>query len=110
MIHPSRRILRLPWRSRRTIHDDVDAELAFHLDMRTQALIRLGMTSEDARAAALREFGDLDDARRYISAVDRATETHHRRRELMHDLRQDLTYALRTLRSAPGFASAVIAT
>jgi putative ABC transport system permease protein len=110
MIQPPRRILRLPWRSQRTIHDDVDAELAFHLDMRTQALIRLGMTSEDAQAAALREFGDVDDARRYISAVDHATETHHRRRELMHDLRQDLIYAVRTLRSAPGFAFAVIAT
>lgn len=105
-----RRVFRLPWRSRRQIRDDVDAELAFHLDMRVAALIAAGHTRDAARARALHEFGDLDDARRYIGAVDTATEAARRRSDIMSDLTQDLSYATRMMRSAPGFAAAVIGT
>ena len=104
------KLFRLPWRSRRQIRDDVDTELAFHLDMRADALVAAGYAADSARERALHEFGDLDDARRYIGALDAATEAAQRRSDLMSDLRQDLTYAMRTMRSAPGFAAAVIAT
>jgi putative ABC transport system permease protein len=104
-----RKVYRLPWRTARQIRADVDTELAFHIDMRVDALVALGNEPAAARAQALTEFGDVDDARRYIGAVDGATEAASRRRDLMGDLRQDLVYALRKMRSAPGFAAAVIA-
>lgn len=106
----SKRIFRLPWRSRRQIGADVDEELRFHLDMRVEELVRSGLSATAARAEAEREFGDLDDARRYINAVDRQTEAAHRRTEFMGDLRQDLVYALRKLRAAPAFTFTVILT
>src|SRR4029079_18274411 len=59
---------------------------------------------------AMRQFGDLEDARHYITTVDRATEAAHRRSEYMADLRQDITYAVRKLRSAPAFTLTVVLT
>src|SRR5512133_2318505 len=60
-----KKLFRLPWRSSRQIRADVDEELRFHLDMRVEALVALGYAPDAARTQALREFGDLDDARRY---------------------------------------------
>src|SRR5690348_18136229 len=105
-----RRLFRLPWRTRRQIGADVDEELRFHLDMRVEELRNLGFSADAARAEALRQFGDLEEARHYITVVDRATEAAYRRSEFMSDLRQDLVYAARKLRSAPGFTLTVILT
>ena len=74
------RLFRLPWRSSRQIRSDIDDELAFHVDERADALIATGMTADAARAQALRELGDVDDARRYLRAVDHDIEAAQRRR------------------------------
>src|SRR5690349_19681880 len=78
--------------------------------MRATELRSLGMAAEAARAEAMRQFGDLDDARRYITTVDRATEAALRRTEIMGDLRHDIVYAIRKLRTAPAFTITVILT
>ena len=78
--------------------------------MRAAELRSLGVSPDDARAEALRQFGDLEDARHYITAVDRATEAAQRRTEFMGDLRQDIIYAARKLRSAPAFTLTVVLT
>jgi len=105
-----RRVFQLPWRSRRQIGADVDEELRFHIDMRIEELRALGLTNDAARTEALRQFGDLEEARRYIAGIDHATEAAHRRSEYMGDLRQDIVYALRKLRSAPAFTITVALT
>jgi predicted permease len=104
------RLFRLPWRSPRQIRDDVDEELRFHIDMRVDELVARGISPDAARSAAMREFGDLDDARQYIGAVDRDIEAAQRRSEIMRDLLQDAGYALRKLRSTPLFTLTVIVT
>jgi predicted permease len=105
-----RRLFRLPWRTARQISADVDEELRFHLDMRVEELRRLGIHPDEAHTRALREFGDLEDARRYIGAVDRDIEAAQRRSDFMSDLRQDLVYAFRKLRATPGFTLAAVVT
>jgi putative ABC transport system permease protein len=105
-----KKLFRLPWRTDRQIRDDVDEELAFHLDMRIAELVAGGASSEDAHAKAAREFGDMDDARRYIGAVDRDIEAAQRRSDFMNDLWQDIGYAVRKLRAAPMFTLAAITT
>jgi putative ABC transport system permease protein len=105
-----KRFFRLPWRSTRQIRADVDEELGFHLDMRIDELVSLGHSRDAARSQALREFGDLDDARRYIGAVDHDIEAAQRRSEIMYDLWQDIGYTIRKLRAAPAFSLAAIVT
>ena len=99
-----KRLFRFPWRTRQSIAAETEAELRFHLDARTDKLIALGIEPSAARAQAMREFGDLDDARRYINAIDHEAEQRRRRREFMSDLAQDIRYAFRKLRAAPAFA------
>jgi len=105
-----KKLFRLPWRTARQIRDDVDEELRFHIDMRVAALISAGLAPDAARQQATREFGDLDDARRYIGAVDRDIEAAQRRSDFMNDLWHDIGYAIRKLRAAPMFTLAAITT
>src|SRR5215467_8064825 len=56
------------WRA--NVAADVDAELTFHVDARTQELCDAGVEPAAARAQALREFGDLDRARSALRSID----------------------------------------
>jgi hypothetical protein len=54
-----RRAFRLPWSSASRVRREVDDELRFHLDMKTQELIDAGLSPQDAQARVRAEFGDL---------------------------------------------------
>jgi predicted permease len=84
--------------------DDVDAEVEFHLESRTRELLGRGLGEDEARAQARREFGDLEQARRDLQLLDTRVDARRSRSLLMNGLRQDLRYAWRRLRNAPGFA------
>ncbi|MEZ5291007.1 MAG: ABC transporter permease [Vicinamibacterales bacterium] len=89
---------------------DVEAELRFHLDMRADALVREGLSPEAARARALAEFGDIDDARHAMRRAGQRTVDIRRRRHYMDDLRQDIVHALRRLGAAPVFTATALLT
>src|SRR5688500_7288787 len=105
-----RRFFRLPPRRPRDAADDVDEELRFHLDMRAQDLVASGLAPDAARAAARREFGDLEGTRRALAAHDAVELRATRRTEWLEEMRQDVRFALRQLRRAPAHAAAAIAT
>jgi hypothetical protein len=48
------------WRHPDEITREVEAELRFHIEMRTAANIEDGMTPDEAQRAALQSFGDFD--------------------------------------------------
>jgi predicted permease len=86
---------------------DVDAEIAFHVDARTQELIEEGLDARVARTQALREFGDVDRARGVLRAMDERYAAQSRRAEVFTDLWQDVRIAARSLRRTPGFVATV---
>jgi len=48
------------WQRPDEIADEVEAELRFHVHMRTSANIEKGMTPDEAQLAARQSFGDFD--------------------------------------------------
>jgi len=101
---------RLPWFSASRVRREVDDELRFHLDMKTQELIDAGASPTDALSRARAEFGDLEYTRRYLNQTDRARMHHERRSELGDELQNDVRFAFRQLRRNPGFTAIALVT
>ena len=97
-------------RSRGEVQADVADEFAFHLDMRTEALMREGLTHAEARAQAVREFGHADECARTLARVDERIERTRRVRRVLAELGQDARIGLRLLARSPGFAAVAVLT
>ena len=84
----------------RRLDAQLDEEVRSHLELLEADFRERGMTAEEARSAARREFG----------AIEPMKETYRDRRGIrwLDDLLADLRYALRGLRRNPGFATAAI--
>jgi len=92
------------------VERDVDAELQFHIDARTDDLVRRGLGREEARRAALAEFGDVKRYETETMRIDRGYARTTRIKELLWSVWFDFAYALRGLRRSPGFAAAAVFT
>src|SRR5688572_8192163 len=96
------------WRA--STRDEVDADIAYHLDMLTRELMEKGLPEKQARAEAERRFGDVQavttESRRLAEERDHNT----RRAELRSELLQDVTFAIRQLRRAPVFSAMAVLT
>src|SRR6478609_8517651 len=92
-----RRIFQLP-ASRERVARELSDEIRIHIDMRVEELRALGMSEPDARAEALRRFGDEKEFQAYTArrAAVRARTSGFR--ELLTESRQDLRFALRLSR------------
>ena len=57
----------------------IDEELDFHIEGRTEELMRLGLPRGAARARAIQEFGDMQQARTELGAIDTVQVARSRR-------------------------------
>src|SRR5487761_735518 len=87
---------------RRQSERDLDEELRHHIEMKTQENIEAGMTPEEARYAALRAFGGVEQKKEQCRDADRL--------RWIDDLTQDVRYGFRQLRRNPGFTAVAVIT
>ena len=87
---------------------DLDDEIAFHLESRTEALIAKGMEPREARERAEREYGDVDESRRELSRIVHRRVSRNRREEVMTGFIEDVRYTCRSFLRTPAFAAVVV--
>src|SRR3954468_21900782 len=90
--------------------DDVEKEIALHIDLRAREFEAAGMTPEAARAPALAAFGDSSAVAAQVHDIHDDTVQRRRWREWRDELAQDLTIGARMLRRAPAFTIVAILT
>jgi putative ABC transport system permease protein len=79
---------------------EMDEEMRMHIEMQTQENIKAGMPAEEARYAAMRQFGWAEPVK----------ETCREQRGLrwLEDLGQDIRFGLRQLRKNPAFTATAV--
>jgi predicted permease len=102
-------MLRLP-PNRARLERELDDEVAFHIEERVAALVACGMSERDARDAAARRFGNVDELREFCQSI----EVPRMRRMRLHDVvdawMQDLRLAVRQFKRSPVFVAITVAT
>jgi len=80
--------------------EELDREIAFHIDEMTRANVAGGMSPEEARRQAQLEFGGREQVKQEMREVHTS--------QAMESARFNLRAALRFLRRSPSFSAAVI--
>ncbi len=89
-------------RHRGQMEEDLDKELRFHVDQHAGELMERGLSAEEARRQARLAFGGADQVKEECRDA--------RGTRWLEDLVHDFTYAVRGLRSKPGFSAAAVLT
>jgi predicted permease len=111
LIRPGvRRLFDLMLRRHDLTRRDVDAEVALHLELRVEQLVRQGLNRAEATREAERRFGPLEHSRPSLEQFAHQRDRRMNFRDWLEGVYQDLRYGARGLRREPAFAAFAIAT
>jgi hypothetical protein len=82
------------------VDDELDEELRFHLEQQVEANLAAGMTADEARYAARRQFGGVEQRKEESRDV--------RGVSWLIDVARDLRHGVRLLARSPMFATAAV--
>ena len=99
---------RVWWRPR--VAEEVDEELAFHVEMRTRELVARGMPADAARREAERRLGDVGRMRAALRTLGTERNRHMQRTQYLGELAQDVAFTWRQLAKNPGFTAVAVLT
>ena len=97
------RFYREPWKAR--VLDEVDEELAFHLEMRTRELVARGIAPDVAARQARRALERNPAMRATLEALATDRDRHMQRTQYLAELQQDVTFTARQFVKNPAFAA-----
>jgi putative ABC transport system permease protein len=97
-----RRSLR-SWLWRIPVDQEVEEELALHVEMRTRELVERGMDPKSARELAASRLGDIASLKKTMTNLGRKRDRDMRVTLWLEELRDDLKFAFRQLKNSPAF-------
>jgi putative ABC transport system permease protein len=98
------------WLWRVDITEEVDEELAFHIEMRTRELVEKGVDPRIAREMVLARLGDATRIKRTCIDLGRKRDRDMRLTQWLEEFTDDVRFAFRQLKTSPGFALVAILT
>src|SRR5690242_4300332 len=93
------------WLWRVPIDQEVDDEIAFHIELRTRELIERGVDPNTAREIVLARVGDVSRLKRTCVDLGRKRDREMRITQWVEELRDDVTGAFRQMRASPAFTT-----
>ena len=93
------------WLWRVPLDQEVDEELAFHVEMRVRELVERGLDPKTARDIVLSRIGDLGHLKRTCIDLGRKRDREMRITQWLDERKADVRFALRQLKGSPAFTA-----
>ncbi|HEY1304892.1 MAG TPA: ABC transporter permease [Vicinamibacterales bacterium] len=92
------------------LDQEVDEEIAFHIEMRTRELIERGIDPKTAREIVLARVGNVTRLKRTCIDLGRKRDREMRITQWLEELRDDVTGAFRQMRASQTFTAVAVLT